>query len=86
MKKIILESEVKEVMVSDITGNTPIFVINKGKIIGMVVNDYDHNKNRWIHRTGGANGCSGYYDTIEKLIEHETKRFGYEFVIDVEVK
>ena len=68
MKKVTLDN-MPTVGIDDVGSNTPIFAKYGSKLIGMVVQNQDHS-DKWIIRSGGCLGYTGYFDTRRGLIEH----------------
>lgn len=67
MKKIILDFDPDTIPFSKVTDDEPIFVKNtEGSLIGMIVKE----DKGWIIRTGYDTGYSGYWKTLEQLIEN----------------
>ena len=79
MRKIIFKIG-DEVRLNDIDAKTiPIFAKKKGKIVGMVVQDF--NDRRWRLALGGSYSSTGFHDTIQGCLESCLK-YDYEFFVN----
>ncbi len=78
MRKVILKSESPvEIFIDDIDRDEPIFAKQHGKFAGMLIKEND----RWILRTGGEFGATGYHDTIRDCIE-SCLEYNFEFFVN----
>ncbi len=86
MKKVITDKEkANEVYLSELHENVPIFAKNKhGELAGMLIQEPSGypNEGRWILKTGGVLGSTGYHNTRQACIDACT-HYGYEFYVDL---
>ena len=81
MKKIILERKKEDIInLYEISEYTPIFAKMNNKLVGMVVQENDHNY-QWTLKLGGCINCSGIFDTREECML-SANRYGYTFYIE----
>jgi len=79
MKKIIInDNDENTKYLSEISLETPIFVKESGKLIGMIIK----NDNGWIVSVGADIGAYGYFRSRELLIRNGMKDFTYEFFVE----
>lgn len=64
--------------------NTPIFVKENGKFIGMIINQAKsaETEDKWIIRVGGKFGATGYFKTIQECIKSGIKLNNYTYFIE----
>jgi hypothetical protein len=81
MKRVITKVETERTIpILNVNKGTPTFAYRHGDLKGMIVCER-HNDRKWILRTGGANGCNGYFDTYRECIE-DAENYGYKFYIN----
>lgn len=85
MRKIIVRKEDEyAVYLDELKNSVPIFAKKAGKLVGMIVLEYQRAANvpiGWILREGGEFGAYGHSDTREECVRMG-QNFGYEFFVE----
>ena len=77
MKKVIIDNP-NEIYLSGIHKDTPIFVKENGKLIGMIVQE----DKGWILKIGGNTGAYGHFGSRDLCLSEGQLRFKYEFYVE----